>query len=688
MATMHTSSGLATSHGGGGMVFGNQIAEGAYTEVIYGLLKEKKYDEVINKLALELQNFPRSRAALSLLAYSYYMLQDYPNAVRMYEQLTKLFPDVQEYRIYFAQSLYKAGLYPEATRACFQVDDPQYTQRMVMLQASIKYEQNDLRACESLADQCLADDPETIVCHACIAYKEGKFEEAREKFQEAMNTLGFQASLAHNIALCHYQKGEFGPALKHVAEIIERGVREHPELGVGSNADGIDVRSVGNSQVLHETALVEAFNLKAAIEYSMKPAGNLDAAREALNDMPPRSEGELDPVTLHNQALMNIDQDFAPGCRKLNFLLDNPPHPPQTFGNLLLLYCKNSLYGIAADVLAEHTHLTFKLLSPELYDFLDATIMTETSPEEAFRKYDDLAKKHVETLRKLTKNIQDSRTNRESDAVRTALAEYDQALERYIPVLMALARIYWEREHYAMVEKIFRQSSEFCSEHPVWKLNVAHVFFMQGKFKQAIHFYEPIVKASSSAAGSTASATSAVNPASYSTGSILDVTAIVLANLCVAYIMTSQNERAEDLMRRIEKEEERVAAEDPDKQCFHLCIVNLVIGNLYCSKGNMEFGISRIIKSLEPYDKKLGTDTWFYAKRCFLALAETLSKHMMMLPDASYREIIDFLDAADKHGKNVPTVIESGPEANVDPAIHNVSHEARLLKKMFLKLMD
>jgi hypothetical protein len=31
------------------------------------------------------------------------------------------------------------------------------------------------------------------------------------------------------------------------------------------------------------------------------------------------------------------------------------------------------------------------------------------------------------------------------------------------------------------VEKLFFQSAEFCSEHEVWKLNVAHVFFMQGK---------------------------------------------------------------------------------------------------------------------------------------------------------------------------------------------------------------
>ena len=49
----------------------------------------------------------------------------------------------------------------------------------------------------------------------------------------------------------------------------------------------------------------------------------------------------------------------------------------------------------------------------------------------------------------------------------------------YIPVLMAQAKIYWDRDDYAQVEKIFRKSVEFCSEHDMWKLNVAHVLFMQ-----------------------------------------------------------------------------------------------------------------------------------------------------------------------------------------------------------------
>lgn len=37
-----------------------------------------------------------------------------------------------------------------------------------------------------------------------------------------------------------------------------------------------------------------------------------------------------------------------------------------------------------------------------------------------------------------------------------------------------------------------------------------------------------------------------------------------------------------------------------------------------------------------------------------------MSKHMLMLKDASLHEIIGFLDAADQHGHNIPTQI--GPQ--------------------------
>lgn len=67
---------------------------------------------------------------------------------------------------------------------------------------------------------------------------------------------------------------------------------------------------------------------------------------------------------------------------------------------------------------------------------------------------------------------------------------------RYIPILMAQASIYWDMRNYTAIEKIFRKSVEFCSDHDVWRLNVGHVLFMQdnNKYRDAIGFYEPIVK--------------------------------------------------------------------------------------------------------------------------------------------------------------------------------------------------
>jgi tetratricopeptide repeat protein 30 len=102
-------------------------------------------------------------------------------------------------------------------------------------------------------------------------------------------------------------------------------------------SEGMEVRSVGNSLLLNETALIEALNLKFAIEYRAK---NTEKAAVCLTDMPPRSEEELDPVTLHNQALMNVNSNLADSFAKLQYLLTQNPFPPETFANLLLLYCK------------------------------------------------------------------------------------------------------------------------------------------------------------------------------------------------------------------------------------------------------------------------------------------------------------------------------------------------------------
>jgi len=222
-------------------------------------------------------------------------------------------------------------------------------------------------------------------------------------------------------------------------------VREHPELGVGSNSEGVECKSVGNTQTLKETALIEAFNLKAAIEFTMKNPG---VAKEALQDMPPRNEDELDPVTLHNTALMNIEEDASTSFKKLNFLLNNPPFPQETFPNLILLYCKYAHYDLAADILAENAHLTFKSLTQEDFEFLENFILYQTSQEEAYRKFQSLSSKHIDTLRKKTKAIQDARLARDTKAINVALTDYDTGLDQYIPVLMMEAKMYWDKGNY------------------------------------------------------------------------------------------------------------------------------------------------------------------------------------------------------------------------------------------------
>ena len=84
--------------------------------------------------------------------------------------------------------------------------------------------------------------------------------------------------------------------------------------------------------------------------------------------MPPRKEEELDPVTLHNQAVMNVETDPSGAFEKLSFLLSQSPCPPETFGNLLLLYIKHEYYDIAADLLAENGPLYSSTLSPVCFN--------------------------------------------------------------------------------------------------------------------------------------------------------------------------------------------------------------------------------------------------------------------------------------------------------------------------------
>merc|ERR1712129_419874 len=343
----------------------------------------------------------------------------------------------------------------------------------------------------------------------------------------------------------------------------------------------------------------------------------------------------------------------------------------------------------AADVLAENAHLHELYLDNELYELLDAIITSCSSSTKSStidhinKKFEDLGNKHIENLRNLTKKLNESKDSGDTVRMKETVNEYLLSLEKYIQVLMYQANIYWKEDKYAQIQILFEKSREYCDNHDVWKLNYAHTLFMQqtsNSFNECILLYERIVKK----CGDT---------------SILNVTAMVLANLCVAYIMTSQNEEAEELMRQIEGEQERqihinqnskdvmastssitTATANGNSNLYHLCIVNLVIGTLYCCKTNYIFGIQRIIKSLDPLEKKLSCDTWYHAKRCLLSFLQMLSKQIYLLSSETESEIVSFLDKVEEIGQNI--------SASIGNDSKSIAYEARLIKMYIYQLFD
>jgi len=61
---------------------------------------------------------------------------------------------------------------------------------------------------------------------------------------------------------------------------------------------------------------------------------------------------------------------------------------------------------------------------------------------------------------------------------------------------------------------------------------------------------------------------------------------------------------------------------------------------------------------------------------------------MIILKDSVFREILQFFDACELNGRNIPVIIDQLNQHNIDPAKNNVSYEARLFKSLFLRLYD
>ena len=70
---------------------------------------------------------------------------------------------LEDYKLYHAQSLYKASLYPEALKVSRNIKDDSFSYRVSNLQAAVAYQEDDTAACRAKLEECPSDDPDMIV---------------------------------------------------------------------------------------------------------------------------------------------------------------------------------------------------------------------------------------------------------------------------------------------------------------------------------------------------------------------------------------------------------------------------------------------------------------------------------------------------------------------------------------------
>lgn len=65
-----------------------------------------------------------------------------------------------------------------------------------------------------------------------------------------------------------------------------------------------------------------------------------------------------------------------------------------------------------------------------------------------------------------------------------------------------------------------------------------------------------------------------------------------------------------------------------------------------------------------------------------------LAKHMVLLKDSTYDEILSFFDQADQYGEKIAAFVHPDPSKQDTSLRNSVRWEARQLKKLYMKLRD
>ena len=394
-----------------------------------------------------------------------------------------------------------------------------------------------------------AADFSNLVNKGWIYFKEGDYELAYKKFKEAQKLAGFNAELYYNLALWVYENGEYDEANEYVKAIIDQAYKRYPQLMVTEDQPVFELNKQKAAQILRETAIVEAINLKAAILFVKE---EYTAAKITIKRVPALNEGGIDPVTFHNQAIFFVTENSADSIKKMSHLLRDWLFPPETFQNLLFLYWKYYFYDIASELIAENPKFCQKLIEKDDYDYIATLIIQQTDPKLACVKYQELLNEYRINITNLKSKLNE--LSEESREARSIQNKIWSLTDKYVAVLTNQAKIYWDNKDYSNVELMFKESSDIWNENKIFKVNLAHSIYMQdSNHAEAIKYYEAIVD-------------------NYKED-LLKCETIVLANLWVSYILSKQNHKAEALIKEIENHEKLAKV----KSWFHRFIYNFCI---------------------------------------------------------------------------------------------------------------
>ena len=233
--------------------------------------------------------------------------------------------------------------------------------------------------------ECVGNDYETLISQANEEFHSAQFNNALSTYKAAkLLKVVNQPMLNYYIALCHYKLSEHDKALELVADIVCSDADRNDDLD--SEEDG------------KESFLVEATNLKAAILYAI---GRYDDAKETLSCF-----GEnLDTVTIHNDAILHLDDDPIIVSQKLEFLLSNESFPPESLSNLLSLYIRQGHDNLSADTFENHKTAAKQILSPNVFTYFESLLLSNSSPDDAISLLEDSIAITNYTLRELQDEI-------------------------------------------------------------------------------------------------------------------------------------------------------------------------------------------------------------------------------------------------------------------------------------------